>query len=158
MRTTIYVRNLGRMYVVDTIQHNTDKIGKAPLYGIANRQWSNTIVLTFLFSVKTAVSLLANAVMMCWLAVPSDQSTFCTVDCPQHYKTTQNRVHALWLDLFARYKCIYTGWLTFGWHFGRRCGVVVSGVRLMDEVNPRRARWVHGYLLTVFGCVYHVSM
>jgi len=65
MRTTVYVRNLGRMYVVDTIQHNTDKIGKAPLYGIANRQWSNTIVLTFLFSVKTAVSLLANAVMMC---------------------------------------------------------------------------------------------
>jgi len=37
MRTTVYVRNLGRMYVVDTIQHNTDKIGKAPLYGIADK-------------------------------------------------------------------------------------------------------------------------
>jgi len=36
-------------------------------------------------------------------------------------------------------------------------GVVVSGIRRMNEVNPRRARLVPGWV-TVFGRVYHLSM
>jgi len=36
-------------------------------------------------------------------------------------------------------------------------GVVVSGVRRMNEVNPRRARLVHGWV-TVFRRVYHLDM
>jgi len=42
---------------------------------------------------------------------------------------------------------------TVGW----RRGVVVSGVRRMNEVNARRARLVPGWV-TVFGWVYHLSM
>jgi len=38
-----------------------------------------------------------------------------------------------------------------------RRGVVVSGVRCMNEVNPRRARLVPGWV-TVFGWVYHLGM
>ena len=38
-----------------------------------------------------------------------------------------------------------------------RCGVVVSGVRRMNEVNARRARLVPGWV-TVFGRVYHLGM
>ena len=38
-----------------------------------------------------------------------------------------------------------------------RRGVVVSGVRRMDEVNARRARLVPGWV-TVFGRVYHLGM
>ena len=38
-----------------------------------------------------------------------------------------------------------------------RRGVVVSGVRRMNEVNPRRARLVLGWV-TVFGRVYHLGM
>jgi len=37
-----------------------------------------------------------------------------------------------------------------------RRGVVVSGVRRMNEVNPHRARLVLGWV-TVFGRVYHLS-
>jgi len=36
-------------------------------------------------------------------------------------------------------------------------GVVVSGVRRMNEVNARRARLVPGWV-TVFGRVYHLGM
>jgi len=39
----------------------------------------------------------------------------------------------------------------------RRRGAVVSGVRRMNEVNPRRARLVRGWV-TVFGRVYHLGM
>ena len=39
----------------------------------------------------------------------------------------------------------------------RRRGVVVSGVRRMNEVNARRARFVPGWV-TVFGRVYHLGM
>jgi len=39
----------------------------------------------------------------------------------------------------------------------RRRGVVVSGVRRMNEVNVRRARLVPGWV-TVFGRVYHLGM
>ena len=42
----------------------------------------------------------------------------------------------------------YTGW---------RRGVVVSGVRRMNEVNARRARLVPGWV-TVIGRVYHLGM
>jgi len=42
---------------------------------------------------------------------------------------------------------------TVGW----RRGVVVSGVRRMNEVNARRARLVPGWV-TVFGRVYHLGM
>ena len=38
-----------------------------------------------------------------------------------------------------------------------RSGVVVSGVRRMNEVNARRARLVPGWV-TVFGRVYHLGM
>jgi len=38
--------------------------------------------------------------------------------------------------------------------YGWRRGVVVSGVRRMNEVNARRARLVPGWV-TVFGRVYH---
>jgi len=40
---------------------------------------------------------------------------------------------------------------------GWRRGVVVSGVRRMNEVNARRARLVSGWV-TVFGRVYHLGM
>ena len=43
--------------------------------------------------------------------------------------------------------------LLLGW----RRGVVVSGVRHMNEVNARRARLVPGWV-TVFGRVYHLSV
>ena len=36
-------------------------------------------------------------------------------------------------------------------------GAVVSGVRLMNEVKPRRARLVLGWV-TVLGRVYHLGM
>ena len=39
----------------------------------------------------------------------------------------------------------------------RRRGVVVSGVRRMNEVNARRARLVPGWV-TVFGRVYPLGM
>ena len=38
-----------------------------------------------------------------------------------------------------------------------RRSVVVSGVRRMNEVNPRRARLVLGWV-TAFGRVYHLGM
>jgi len=38
-----------------------------------------------------------------------------------------------------------------------RRGVVVSGVRRMNEVNARRARLVSGWV-TIFGWVYHLGM
>jgi len=40
---------------------------------------------------------------------------------------------------------------------GWRCGVVVSGVRHMNEVNARRARLLPRWV-TVFGRVYHLGM
>jgi len=44
-------------------------------------------------------------------------------------------------------------YLTVGW----RRGVVVSGVRRMNEVNARRARLLPGWV-TVFGRIYHLGM
>ena len=41
--------------------------------------------------------------------------------------------------------------------YGRRRGVVVSGVRRMNEVNPRPTRLVPGWV-TVFGRVCHLGM
>ena len=38
-----------------------------------------------------------------------------------------------------------------------RRNVVVSGVRRMNEVDPRRSRLVPGWV-TVFGLVYHLAM
>jgi len=40
---------------------------------------------------------------------------------------------------------------------GWRRGVVVSGVRRMNEVNARRVRLVLG-CVTIFGWVYHLGM
>jgi len=45
------------------------------------------------------------------------------------------------------------GMFTLSW----RRGVVVSGVRRMNEVDARRARLVPGWV-TVFGRVYHLGM
>ena len=42
-------------------------------------------------------------------------------------------------------------------HLVSRRGVVVSGVRRMNEVNAHRARLVPGRV-TVFGRVYHLGM
>jgi len=42
-------------------------------------------------------------------------------------------------------------------HDGWRSGVVVSGVRRINEVNARRARLVPGWV-TVFGRVYYLGM
>ena len=42
-------------------------------------------------------------------------------------------------------------------HGGWRRGVVLSGVRRMNEVNARRALLVRGWV-TVFGRVYHLGM
>jgi len=36
-------------------------------------------------------------------------------------------------------------------------GIVVSGIRRMNEVNPCRARLVHGWM-TVFGWLYRLSL
>ena len=47
--------------------------------------------------------------------------------------------------------CLYAGYS--GW----RRGVVISGVRRMNEVNARRAQLVPGWV-TVFGRVYHLGM
>jgi len=41
---------------------------------------------------------------------------------------------------------------------GRRRGVVVSGVRRVNEVNARRARLVLEWVTGVFGPVYHLGM
>jgi len=41
--------------------------------------------------------------------------------------------------------------------YGWRRGVVVSGVRRMNEVNARRARLLPGWV-TVFGRVYHLGL
>jgi len=46
-------------------------------------------------------------------------------------------------------------WLRRGSLLGWRRGVVVSGVRRMNEVNARRARLVPGWV-TVLGRVYHL--
>ena len=46
--------------------------------------------------------------------------------------------------------------LTSYTHTGWRRGVVVSGVRRMNEVNARRAWLVPGWV-TVFGRVYHLG-
>jgi len=51
-------------------------------------------------------------------------------------------------DAFSRYQHCGNGW---------RRGVVVSGVRRMNEVNARRARLVRGWV-TVFGRVYHLGI
>jgi len=55
-------------------------------------------------------------------------------------------MHMLIVLILPAYK-----WL--GW----RRGVVVSGVRRMNEVNERRARLVPGWV-TVFRRVYHLGM
>ena len=47
--------------------------------------------------------------------------------------------------------------VSLSWEHSRRRGVVVSGVRRMNEVNARRARLVPGWV-TIFGRVYHLGM
>jgi len=47
--------------------------------------------------------------------------------------------------------------MVFGVRSFTRCGIVVTGVRRMNAVNPRRARLVLGWA-TVFGRVYHLGM
>jgi len=53
--------------------------------------------------------------------------------------------------------CEQSYWNTYSELSGWRRGVVVSGVRRMNEVNARRARLVFGWV-TVFGWVYHLGM
>ena len=59
-----------------------------------------------------------------------------------------------WNNIFKCFTIInYAVTALYGW----RRGVVVSGVRRMNEVNARRARLVPGWV-TVFGRVYHLGM
>jgi len=52
----------------------------------------------------------------------------------------------------------FTRWSNSNAGFGgRRRGVMVSGVRRMNEVNARRVRLVPEWV-TVFGRVYHLGM
>ena len=53
-----------------------------------------------------------------------------------------------WSNIFDLCNAVTIGW---------RRGVVVSGVRRMNEVNARRARLVPGWV-TVFGRVYYLGM
>ena len=57
------------------------------------------------------------------------------------------------LLLHSCYKALFYVLVSRGWPRG----VVVSGVRRMNEVNARRARLVPGWV-TVFGRVYHLGM
>ena len=72
------------------------------------------------------------------------------------YRSKDSNV--LWRELTGLSTCRLSGIvsdmdLTYGW----QRGVVVSGVRLMNEVNARWARLVPGWV-TVFGRVYHLGM
>jgi len=69
------------------------------------------------------------------------------VDVMQHCISYEQSKQLLKTLLFESY------WSTAQW----QCGVVVSGVRRMNEVNARRARLVPGWV-TVFGRVYHLGM
>ena len=68
-----------------------------------------------------------------WVASPEPSPS-------HHHATRQTSQSELYLDVI-----------------GCRRGVVVSGVRRMNEVNPRRAQLVPGWV-TVFGRVYHLGM
>ena len=63
-------------------------------------------------------------------------------------KTILRHLHKLMKDIASCFVRSALGW---------RRGVVVSGVRLMNEVNARRARLLPGWV-TVFGRVYHLGM
>ena len=66
-----------------------------------------------------------------------------------HCQQTSQRTHVAQLHTSPTHTHIQaSGWL---------CGVVVSGVIRMNEVNARRARLVPGWV-TVFGRVYHLGM
>jgi len=70
------------------------------------------------------------------------------------------RNRGVWIGLHDRHSE-----LRWQWAGSTRCednycwrrGVVVSGIRRMNEVNARRARLVPGWV-TVFGRVYHLGM
>jgi len=67
--------------------------------------------------------------------------------------TAATRVTAENVDVYARDAMLARVGLLLGW----RRGVVVSGVRRMNEVNARRARLQLGWV-TVFGRVYHLGL
>ena len=68
-------------------------------------------------------------------------------------RITRYSVNFLTLFLVDLFEKITTAYGPTGW----RRGVVVSGVRRMNEVNARWARLVPGWV-TVFGRVYHLGM
>jgi len=97
-------------------------------------------------------------------------------NCTKSYcnQTTSVKVTVeAWLVYFLQTQCItllgklHAGsrnrWSAYGFQavtipvLRWRRGVVVSGVRRMNEVNARRARLVPGWV-TVFGRVYHLGM
>ena len=65
------------------------------------------------------------------------------------YLSTAERAGTNWTLLSST----YSWYVNYGW----RRGVVVSGVRRMNEVNARRARLVPGWV-TIFGRVYHLGV
>ena len=68
-----------------------------------------------------------------------------------HTIDTQDR--SITLPGPIKHELVSTAVILIGW----RRGVVVSGVRRMNEANARRARLVPGWV-TVFGWVYHLGM
>ena len=86
------------------------------------------------------------------VAIISPFLTIITAACDTHVTlTVQRRVESM-IACLAHQSLTSTA-PTYRW----RRGVVVSGVRRMNEVNARRARLVPGWV-TVFGRVYHLGM
>ena len=87
------------------------------------------------------------------------RSTFCTstVKVIQHFSAFLSHTHTQITKQCKQYRKIQYSKLRHAANSGWRRGVVVSGVRRMNEVNARRARLVPGWV-TVFGRVYHLGM
>ena len=76
------------------------------------------------------------------------ESSTLTTRLPSHPSIHYDALNHSEGTVVGRFVCTSIGW---------RRGVVVSGVRRMNEVNARRARLVPGWV-TVFGRVYHLGM
>ena len=76
------------------------------------------------------------------------ESSTLTTRLPSHPSIHYYALNHSERTVVGRLVCTSIGW---------RRGVVVSGVRRMNEVNARRARLVPAWV-TVFGRVYHLGM
>jgi len=73
------------------------------------------------------------------------------------YQNTAKNLRTIYFVFDLDGECKFIKTKHFSDYSGWRRGVVVSGVRRMNEVNARRARLVPGWV-TVFGRVYHLGM